>query len=109
MEWKIPLFKISWNKEDIRSVSESIKLGMYWTEGPNVENFEKKISEYIGTKYCVTFNSGTSALHTSLISYGIKGGDEVIVPSFTFIATANAPLLLELSLFLQTLKRIHLV
>lgn len=92
MEWKIPLFKISWNKEDIRSVSESIKLGMYWTEGPNVENFEKKISGYIGTKYCVTFNSGTSALHTSLISYGIKGGDEVIVPSFTFIATANAPL-----------------
>jgi len=92
MEWKIPLFKIFWDQEDVNNITESIKLGMYWTEGPNVENFEKRISEYIGTKYCVTFNSGTSALHTSLISYDIKNGDEVIVPSFTFIATANAPL-----------------
>lgn len=92
MEWKIPLFKIFWDQEDIDNITESIKLGMYWTEGPNVENFEKSICEYIGVKYCVTFNSGTSALHTSLISYDIKNGDEVIVPSFTFIATANAPL-----------------
>ncbi len=92
MSWRIPLFKIFWDQEDVSSITESIKLGMYWTEGPNVENFEKKISEYIGTKYCVTFNSGTSALHTSLISYDIKKEDEVIVPSFTFIATANAPL-----------------
>ncbi len=92
MNWKIPLFKIYWDEKDVNSITESIKLGMYWTEGPNVENFEKKISKYIGTKYCVTFNSGTSALHTSLMSYDVKNGDEVIVPSFTFIATANAPL-----------------
>ena len=92
MDWKIPLFKIYWDEEDVRSVTESIKLGMYWTEGPNVGDFEKRVSEYIGTKYCVSFNSGTSALHSSLISYDIKKGDEVIVPSFTFIATANAPL-----------------
>ena len=92
MDWNIPLFKIYWDEEDVRSVTESIKLGMYWTEGPNVGDFEKRVSEYIGTKYCVSFNSGTSALHSSLISYDIKKGDEVIVPSFTFIATANAPL-----------------
>ncbi|NPV50421.1 MAG: DegT/DnrJ/EryC1/StrS family aminotransferase [Candidatus Methanofastidiosum sp.] len=92
MGWRIPLFKIFWDQEDVNSITEAIKLGMYWTEGPNVENFEKRISEYIGAKYCVTFNSGTSALHSSLLSYDIKNGDEVIVPSFTFIATANAPL-----------------
>ncbi|HJH26510.1 MAG TPA: DegT/DnrJ/EryC1/StrS family aminotransferase, partial [Methanophagales archaeon] len=44
------------------------------------------------TKYCVAFNSGTSALHAALLAHRIKEGDEVIVPSFTFIATANAPL-----------------
>jgi dTDP-4-amino-4,6-dideoxygalactose transaminase len=49
------------------------------------------IADYIGTDYCLTFNSGTSALHALLLSYGIGPGDEVIVPSFTFIATANAP------------------
>ena len=92
MNWKIPLFKIYWDEEDIKAASEAIKGGMYWAEGPNIEKFEKMIAEYIGTKYCVVFNSGTSALHADLLAHGIKEGDEVIVPSFTFIATANAPL-----------------
>lgn len=73
-------------------VNNVIKRGAYWTTGPNVEEFEKMISEYVGLKYCVTFNSGTSALHSILLAYDIKEGDEVIVPPFTFISTANAPL-----------------
>ena len=89
---KIPLFKIYWDEEDVEMISSVIKRGAYWTTGPNIEEFEKMISEYIGLKYCVTFNSGTSALHSILLAYGIKEGDEVIVPSFTFIATANSPL-----------------
>ena len=92
MDWKIPLFKIYWDEEDIKAVTEAIKSGMGWAVGPNVEKFEKKIAEYIGTKHCVVFNSGTSALHADLLAHGIKEGDEVIVPSFTFISTANAPL-----------------
>lgn len=92
MSWKIPLFKIYWDNEDIKMVSEAIKKGMFWAIGPEIEKFERKISEYIGTKYAVSFNSGTSALHAALLAYNIKQGDEVIVPSFTFIATANAPL-----------------
>ena len=92
MTWKIPLFKIYWDKEDIKAVTEAIKGGMNWAVGSNVEKFEKMIAEYIGAKYCVVFNSGTSALHATLLAYGIKEDDEVIVPSFTFIATANAPL-----------------
>lgn len=92
MSWKIPLFKIYWDKEDVRAVSNAIKKGMYWAIGPHIEEFEKGISEYIGTKYSAVFNSGTSALHAVLLAYGIGDGDEVIVPSFTFIATANAPL-----------------
>ena len=92
MTWKIPLFKIYWDEEDIEAVTEVIKAGMNWAVGPNVVNFEKLIANYVGTKYAVTFNSGTSALHAALLAYDIKAGDEVIVPSFTFIATANAPL-----------------
>lgn len=92
MRWKIPLFRIYYDEEDIKSVTEAIKAGMYWAEGPCVKEFENKIREYIGTKYCVVFNSGTSALHASLLALGIEEGSEVIVPSFTFIATANAPL-----------------
>ncbi|HJH27990.1 MAG TPA: DegT/DnrJ/EryC1/StrS family aminotransferase, partial [Methanophagales archaeon] len=65
---------------------------MNWSVGSNTEKFEKMIAGYIRTKYCVVFNSGTSALHAALLAYGIKEDDEVIVPSFTFIATANAPL-----------------
>lgn len=92
MNWKIPLFKIYWDKDDVRAVSSAIKKGMYWAIGPHIEEFEKGISEYIGTKYSTVFNSGTSALHAALLAHDIGSGNEVIVPSFTFIATANAPL-----------------
>ena len=92
MKVKIPLFKIYWDEEDIELTSEAIKKGAYWAAGPNIVAFEKKIAEYIGAKYCLVFNSGTSALHALLLAYDIAPGDEVIVPSFTFIATANAPL-----------------
>jgi len=92
MSWKIPLFKIYWDEEDVEAVTEVIKSGMNWATGPNVERFEEMITSYVSTEYAVTFNSGTSALHAALLSHEIKQGNEVIVPSFTFIATANAPL-----------------
>ncbi|MBR9706174.1 DegT/DnrJ/EryC1/StrS family aminotransferase [Candidatus Pacearchaeota archaeon] len=92
MPRKIPLFKIYWDEDDIKLTENAIKKGMNWAIGANVEKFEEKISNFIGTKYSVVFNSGTSALHSVLLAYGISEGDEVIVPSFTFIATANAPL-----------------
>jgi perosamine synthetase len=93
--WKIPLFRIYWDEEDIEMVCNAINSATSWTTGPSrptVEDFETIISRYIESKYCVTFNSGTSALHSILLAHDIKQGDEVIVPSFTFIATANAPL-----------------
>jgi perosamine synthetase len=87
---KVPLFKIFWDEEDVRAVNEVIKRGMYWTSGPQSEEFQKRIADYIGTKYAVVFNSGTSALHAAVLAHKIKEGDEAIVPSFTFISTANA-------------------
>jgi perosamine synthetase len=92
MDWKIPLFKIYFDDEDTTMVNEVIRRGMFWAIGPNIEKFEGMLADYIGRKYAVVFNSGTSALHAAMIAYGIGRGDEVIVPSFTFIATANAAL-----------------
>lgn len=92
MDWRIPLFKIYWDEQDVEIVKEAIQRGMLWAIGPNIEKFENMLAEYIGTRYALVFNSGTSALHAVLLAYGIGQGDEVIVPSFTFIATANAPL-----------------
>src|SRR3972149_4137084 len=91
-EWKIPLFKIYWDDNDVESVSDAIKKGMFWAIGPDNEAFEEKIAKYTGSQYSLTFNSGTSALHAAMLAHGIREGDEVIVPSFTFIATANTPL-----------------
>lgn len=92
MSWNMPLFKIYWDDEDIRSVNKVIRSGVQWTEGPCIKEFEDKIADYAGVKYCLAFNSGTSVLHALLLAHGIGKGDEVIVPSFTFISTANAAL-----------------
>lgn len=92
MSWKIPLMKMYWDEHDVTEVCNTIKSGMFWAVGPNIKKFEEALAKYIGTRYAVAFNSGTSALHAILLAYEIGQCDEVIVPSFTFIATANAPL-----------------
>ena len=85
----IPLFKMSVNQEDVTAVTEVMARGIAWADGQEVPQFESAICDYMKVKYCVVFNSGTSALHATMLAYGIGRGDEVIVPSFTFIATAN--------------------
>ncbi|MHA2225644.1 MAG: DegT/DnrJ/EryC1/StrS family aminotransferase [Candidatus Hodarchaeales archaeon] len=95
MALKIPLFKIYSDENDTEAINRIIKSGMNWAIGSEVSEFEKKIAQYIGTSHCVVFNSGTSALHAIMSAHDIKNGDEVIVPSFSFIATANAPLFVQ--------------
>ncbi len=89
---KIPLFDIYSDNDDVEAISKIIKRGSFWASGPEIAEFEKELSIYFGVKYAVTFNSGTSALHSVLLALGITSG-EIIVPSFTFIATANCPIL----------------
>jgi len=91
-EWKIPLYKIYTDKDDIRLVNRVLERGSRWAIGPEITEFENLIKNYVGTDYCVAVNSGTSALHASLLAYGIGKNDEVIVPSFSFISTANSVL-----------------
>jgi perosamine synthetase len=61
----------------------------YLSIGPTIKEFEQKIANYIGTKYAVAVNSGTSGLHLCIRSLDIKNGDEVITTPFSFIASAN--------------------
>jgi len=89
----INLFEIYSDEHDVKAVTEVIKRGKSWADGPENKIFEEKIAQYVGRKYAAVFNSGTSALHSNLLANNIKRGDEVIVPSFTFISTANTVLL----------------
>jgi dTDP-4-amino-4,6-dideoxygalactose transaminase len=91
-EWKIPLYKIFTDAEDVNLITKIIKRGTRWAMGPEVEEFEAAIRNYVGVDYCVTLNSGTSALHAAYLAYGLQKNDEVIVPSFSFISTANSVL-----------------
>jgi perosamine synthetase len=76
--------------EERAAVDRVMRSGML-AQGPEVAAFEKEFSEHFGLgRACVAVNSGTSGLHLGLLSSGIKAGDEVIVPSFTFAATANS-------------------
>ncbi len=84
----IPVAKPSIGRAEFRAVKKVLKSGSL-AQGPEVANFEKEFSRFSGDRSCVAVNSGTSALHVCLLSLGIGPGDEVIVPSFTFAATAN--------------------
>ena len=94
-EWKIPLYKIYTDDEDLNLVTKIIKRGNRWAIGPEVEQFENAIKNYVGCDYCLTLNSGTSALHASLLAYELGKGAEIIVPSFTFISTVNSVLFVD--------------
>ena len=59
-------------------------------QGKYVDKFEKKLEKYIGSRHAVLVSSGTAALHLSLLALDVKPGDEVIIPAFTYTATANA-------------------
>lgn len=90
MSDQIPLFEIPWDVDDIKNVADSVGRGGYWAKGPYIEEFEEKVEEYLGIDHAIAVNSGTSALMAALSGADISDGDEVIVPSFTQQATANA-------------------
>ncbi len=85
----IPIAKPLIGKRDIRAVVKVLKSGSL-AQGPQVAKFEKDFSRLVNDRECVAVNSGTSALQVALLALGIGSGDEVIVPSFTFAATANS-------------------
>ena len=86
----IPISQPSITQKEIDYVTDAVKSGWVSSLGEYVEKFEKMFSEYCDTKYSLTTSNGTVALHLTLAALGIKKEDEVVVPNFTFIATANS-------------------
>jgi perosamine synthetase len=76
-------------EEDVQAVAEVVRSGRL-SLGPRIEEFEELVAGYIGVKHAVAVSSGTAALHLIVKALGIGPGDEVLVPSFTFVATVNA-------------------
>jgi dTDP-4-amino-4,6-dideoxygalactose transaminase len=85
----IPVAKPEIGKAERKAVDRIMRSGLL-AQGPEVASFEKEFSRFVEDRECVAVNSGTSALHVALLTLGIGKGDEVIVPSFTFAATANS-------------------
>ncbi|MCK4521216.1 MAG: DegT/DnrJ/EryC1/StrS family aminotransferase [Nanoarchaeota archaeon] len=87
----IPIFKPTLGKEELEEIKESFD--SHWIGlGPKTKKFEEEFKKYIEAKNAISLNSGTAALHLSLIASGIKEGDEVLIPSMTFASTGHAVL-----------------
>jgi len=86
---RIPLSEPDIAEQDIQAVVDVLRTPNL-SLGPKVSEFEESISRYVGASHVIAVNSGTSALHLCIRALEISEGDEVIVPSFTFIAVANA-------------------
>ncbi|MDY0277772.1 MAG: UDP-4-amino-4,6-dideoxy-N-acetyl-beta-L-altrosamine transaminase [Acholeplasma sp.] len=87
----LPYGRQSIDQKDIESVVEVLK-GDFLTTGPYIKAFEDKLAKYLGVKYAVAVSNGTAALHMACFAAGIGPGDEVIISSITFAASANCVL-----------------
>jgi dTDP-4-amino-4,6-dideoxygalactose transaminase len=88
---ELPLFDLQLQPQDLEAVAETLRSG-WLTLGPRTAAFEELFAEHLGAKHAVAVSSCTAALHLAYMAAGVGPGDEVIVPSFTFAATATAAL-----------------
>jgi dTDP-4-amino-4,6-dideoxygalactose transaminase len=86
---KIPITRPYFTDAEARAVAEVLESG-WVSQGPRVAEFEQVFATHVGAAHAVATTSATTALHLMLVAQGIGPGDEVLVPSFTFVATANA-------------------
>ncbi len=92
----IPINRPSMDEAEVQAVLEVMRKGPLTNAlgaGPKVLEFEKTFAEFADAKHAVAVNTGTAALHAAVMAVGVKRDDEVIIPSFTFVATAEAVVL----------------
>lgn len=88
MGYQIPLFNLNYDKEENKAVVDVLN-SKWISSGPKTMELEKKFADMLGVKYAVAVANCTAALHLAVLAAGIEPGDEVIVPSLTFVATVN--------------------
>src|SRR5437764_1488219 len=91
MPWTIPLSDLDFGPEEQQAV-HNVLASKWLSMGEVTETFERHFAAFLGVPYAVAVSSGTAALHLALAALGIRAGDEVIVPSLTFVASVNAVL-----------------
>ena len=84
----LPFHQPDLDEEEIRAVGDVLRSG-WLTTGPKVQALEQAFADYVGSSHAVALNSCTAALHLALEAIGLSEGDEVIVPTMTFAATAE--------------------
>lgn len=89
MSYRIPLFDLNYGEEEIEAVAETIR-DNWISMGPRCEAFENEFASLLRTPHALTVDNCTNALFLSLRALGVGAGDEVLVPSLTFVATVNA-------------------
>jgi dTDP-4-amino-4,6-dideoxygalactose transaminase len=89
MDWKIPLADIDFDSREEAAVLEVLK-SRWLTMGAVTQSFEEEFASFVGARHAIAVANGTAALHLACLGVGLGRGDEVIVPSLTFVATANA-------------------
>jgi len=88
MNRKIPFHIPSIGEEEIAELVDTLRNG-WLTTGPKTKQFEKDFAAFVGAKHAVAVNSATSGLHLALEALGVRAGDEVIIPTYTFTATGE--------------------
>ncbi len=89
MEWRIPLSDIDFGPEEKQAVNDVLQ-SKWLTMGSVTQQFEQAFAAYVGAKHAIAVTNATAALHLACVAAGLGPGDEAIVPSLTFVATANA-------------------
>lgn len=91
MQLKIPIADPYITEEDVQAVTNAVKEKRL-SQGKNVRKFEEEFARYVGVKHAIAMSNGTAALHVALAAISVGSGEEVLVPSFSFVATANCAL-----------------
>ena len=89
MDWRVPLADIDYGPQEEAAVQQVLH-GRWLSMGEETRKFEQEFADFIGAKYAIAVTNATAALHLACLVLGLKPGDEVVLPSLTFVATANA-------------------
>jgi dTDP-4-amino-4,6-dideoxygalactose transaminase len=88
-DWQVPLSAVRLTEADIEAANEVYRSG-WLSMGPRTEELERAFAEYTGSGHCLAVSSCTAGLHLAMLGAGLGPGDEAVVPSITFVASANA-------------------